>query len=922
MRSKLLLLLTVSFAVTTLFAGPVDLAKATKAGAGFAQTTLSSTERSDAVSLVIATNDYYVFNVGANGFVIISADDRFRPIVGYSDEGCFPTENPSPEMMYYLDNLSQGRQVALRTDLPADPVVAEEWASLLSGNPMPSRHAGKAASFLLTTKWNQNAPYNKFCPGNSYAGCVATAMSQVMNYWKYPTHGWGHHSYIHYAWGELAVNFAESEYDFSLMPNTIGMESPVEYIDAIAKFMYDCGVAVDMDYSTDGSGAYSQDVPEAVLKYFGYTNRCRIYSRDAFELAEFQKILKDQFDLGWPCYYSGSDTNGGGGHAFVCDGYDENDLFHFNWGWSGSGNGFYAIDELNVSSYAFNSGQAVITNFVPPMVFDNTAKAPESLTAIPNGDEDFSVTLSWVNPSATLDGRPLEAIDQILVARDGVVVGIYDNPVPGEAMTQVIPTRLPAMVNFKVYAVCNGYEGRKASAEGINLGPVCEWKIRCYSPDQNQGLLTLFNSAGAKIGEFVPETEERMVPVEVPQGRVLMGWTAPADSIHLEIQVLDGDDQPVFAYEGPSGNMPVGIFYEIVNTCGGEGSLLHPTDLTAQVVENNVQLQWKGIPDPGYGYNIYRDGYLYTMVADTTSFVDVEAASEMHSYFVTAFCREGETDPSNICCAIAVTPESCPRNLQGELDGNKIILQWEMPENTEGLEAFAIYKKVAGEKYKLAKMVDGSTTKYTFRNQPVGECYQFMLTALYAPDGQVESSPAPNAQHPELLFVEINTTHLPSGLTLENQGEGELLLQWDPAFLAETYNLYLNGTLYQEGLTETHYTDLVTDLDQIRVYYVTGVVNGVESSPSNKAWWGNVSVPESVSGDFRVYPNPTTGPMTVKADELREVVVYAVTGQELLRQKTNQDEVLLDLSGYPQGLYLIQMHTGKGTFVRNLVVMP
>ncbi|MBP5574037.1 MAG: C10 family peptidase [Bacteroidales bacterium] len=924
MKNRLLLLLALTLSVGCLFAGPVDLATAQKVGVGFAQTALSQSAKADALQLVSATDHYYVFNVGTNGFVLVSADDRFRPIVGYSDEGCFPTENASPEMMYYLDNLSQGRQMLSRAVASADPQVVGEWEALLRGERLPSRNGNRAKFYLLTTKWNQNAPYNKFCPGNSYAGCVATAMSQVMNYWKYPTHGWGHHSYYHYQWGELAVDFSSSVYDFDKMPNGIAADSDPEYIDAIAKFMYDCGVAVDMDYSTDGSGAYSQDVPDAVLKYFGYTNRCRIYSRDAFDLAEFHQILKDQFDLGWPCYYSGSDTEGQGGHAFVCDGYDENDLFHFNWGWSGSGNGFFAIDELNVSGYMFNSGQAVITNFVPPFVFENTAKAPDYLTAVPNGDEDFSVTLSWVNPTATLDGRPLEAIDQIVVERDGVVVGLYENPVPGASVTQVIPTRLPAMVNYRVYAVCNGYSGRKAHADGINLGPVCDWQIRCYSPDQiegSRGMLTLFNAAGSKLGEFVPETEDRKVTMEVPQGRVTMSWTAPADSMDVAISILDAEGQTVFDYAGPSVNMPTGIFFETVNTCGGAGSLVHPSDLTAEVEGENVLLHWTGIPDPGYGYNIYRDGYFYNMVPDTTSFVDVGNAAVMHSYYVTAFCHEGETDPSNTVCAVIETDGLSPRAFEGEMTNKKIVFHWELPEQAEGIDAFVLYRKYPGEEYKQVKMLPGTSTSYTLNNQQLGKRYFFKLTALYGEQGEVESSPARTALHPELYYLEINATHLPSGLRLEDQGDGTVLLQWDPALLAESYNLYRNGELYRENITEAQYTDTLSATESMVVYQVTGMLKGVESSPSNRACWGNVSVGETPTEALSVFPNPTDDTVWVQADGLSEVTVFNTAGQRLMHRHADASEMRLDLSGCPQGMVFLRIQTTHGVQVRKVVVM-
>ena len=926
MRTFLLALLVVTLSVVNLFAGPVDSAKAGKAGAGFVQTVFPQTTKSETLQLVLATDQYYVFNVGASGFVMVSADDRFRPIVGYSEEGTFPLENPSPEMLYYLDNLSQGRQAALRSLDGADPQVTEEWTLLLNGNPLPSRNGLRSRFYLVQTKWNQNAPYNQYCPGNSYAGCVATAMSQVMNYWKHPTQGRGSHTYHHRVWGDLTADFSSAEYRFDLMPNSIGLGSPQANIDAIAYFMYHCGIAVDMDYSTDGSGAMSQDVPEAVLKYFDYTNRCRLYSRDAFSLAEFQRILKDQFDLGWPCYYSGSDTDGQGGHAFVCDGYDESDLFHFNWGWGGSGDGFFAIDELNVSGYAFNSGQAVIANYVPTEVFSNTANAPDYFTAVPNGDEAFSVTLSWVNPATTMGGRPLESIDQVVVLRDGVVMATFDNPVPGSAMTEVLQTRLPATFNFMVYAVCNGVPGRKARVDDVCLGPVCDWKVRCYSADEtsgSRGMLTLYNSAGVKLGEFEPEQADRTLSMEVPQGRLSMAWVAPSDSIYLEISILDSEDQPVFAYTGSSLDLPTGFFFETVNTCGGSGILTHPSDLVAEVVGENVLLRWTGIPDPGFGYNIYRDGYLYGMVADTTSFVDVGSASEMHSYFVTAFHPEGESDPSNTCCAVMETEGMCPRSLEGEvLSGRRIKLSWELPENTEGLAAFNIYRKTPGEPYRIVKTVSGNKTNYTLQNQQLGKRYHFKVTALYGEQGEVESSPARSALHPELFYLEVNGTHLPSGLRLEDQGEGRIQLQWDPALLAESYNLYRNDTLYREHLTEPLFIDTLTTLEGILVYQVTGVLNGVESSRSNRACWGNVSIPESETSPLKIFPNPTSGKVLLQAEGLQEVAVFNTGGQLLHREKVSGSELSLDFSQYRTGLLYLRIQTEKGVLVRKVVVMP
>ena len=845
--------------------------------------------------------------------------------MGYSEEGLFPTENPSPEMMYYLDNLSQGRQAALAASFQQDEKTGEEWQRLLSGNPLPSRNGERKSFYLVKTKWNQNFPYNKFCPsegGRTYAGCVATAMSQVMNYWQYPTHGFGQHSYTHYQYGVLSANFAEAEYNFDLMPLSISDQSPVENIDAIALFMYHCGIAVDMGYATDGSGAYSEDVPDAELKYFGYTNCSRLVYRDNLPLGQFQALLKNQFDMGWPVYYSGSDTGGNGGHAFVCDGYDDNDMFHFNWGWSGSGDAFYAIDELNVSSYAFNSGQAFIANFVPASVFVNTSKAPDYFTAIPNGDEGFTVTLSWTNPTATLEGAPIEAIDAMVVMRDGVIIQTFDNPAIGETMTFVDEAGLPITVNYTVHAVCNGVAGRKAHANGINLGPACNWTVNITAGQEtgwNDGALVLLNSSGVVLAELTPSRSEESFQVEVPVGRTYLNWTAPSDELEIGIEIMDALGQTVFSYEGSSALMPQGLFFEVVNTCGEERYFEAPSELTAEVDGENTVLQWKGAANPELLYIIYRDGYFYTMVENTT-FTDEGAAFTMHSYFITSFCPEGESDPSNTVSAVAATELEAPRDIDFEmLDSGKAKISWNAPEQTDLLAGYEVYRKALGEDYKRIKLVGANVNSYTDNNNlPEGNKYYYKVMAVYRDRAYLYSSPARSLQHPDQHYVEINNTHIPSGLTLEEQ-ENSVLLHWDEALLAETYNVYRNGERIAEGLTETEFT---CEADGQPAYFqVTGVRNGVESSRSYRAGYAHYAIDENETAGVTLYPNPSTGLTLVQAEGLQQVKVFNVAGQHLLTCQAAGNKALVDLGGQKPGVYFLRITTDRGEQVQKLVLM-
>ncbi|MCR5014632.1 MAG: C10 family peptidase [Bacteroidales bacterium] len=927
MRRLLLVLLLLAFGMEGLRAGTVDVATALKAAKGFTATTSDSRLRNEQPRLVLATPDYFVFNVGETGFVIISSDDCFRPVIGYSYEGTF-VEPASPELAYYLENMAQGRHAALRASIQQDETVREEWTRLLEGRPLPSRNGGRASFYLVQTRWDQGAPYNRFCPpfnggALSYAGCVATAMSQVMNYWRHPSHGYGNHSYIHQQYGELSADFASANYDFDKMPLTL-VGATEEEINEVALFMFHCGIAVNMSYSPDGSGAYSQDVPEAVMSYFNYSNSCRHINRDDYSLGEFQTILKNQFDLGWPCYYSGSDADAGSGHAFVCDGYDDNDMFHFNWGWSGSGNGYFAIDALNVNSYAWNSGQAVLLNFVPGTVFDNTTVIPGNFTAVPNGDESFSVTLSWTNPKEMINGTPLETIDQMVVKRDGVVVKTFDDAVPGEAMSYVDVTGLPIAVDYSIHAVVNDVNGRVASAKDVKLGPSCDWTVKMRSDSDAgwpSGSLTLLNSSGEKVGSFAAESADDTFDVEVSQGWTTFLWTAPADSMNLGFDIIDGTGSTVFSYDGPSAMMPQGTFFEMVNTCEGEGSLEHPSNLKANVEGEDVVLEWTGIADPGYGYIIYRDGLLHSMVADATSFVDHGSASTLHSYHVTAFTMKGESDPSNTCSAISTNEEMCPRSLSfEELAGGNIMLSWEAPENAENLSGYRIYSRRKGESFSSFKNLSASHLSYKLGSSLEPGChYDFTVVGIYN-NGAMESGPAQSALNADQHFVSINYTHLPSNLKFL-QEPGILYFQWDKAFLADSYNVYCNGEKIAESLTETLYTDTISTERSLRIYQVTGVRNGVESSPSNKAVFGNTSVGENGLAEAGIYPNPSKGVFTVKAESMTSITVYSLTGQRMLYRPVSGNQVEVDLSGLPTGVYFVLLASEQGNAIQKVVLV-
>ena len=346
----------------------------------------------------IATRNYsnmYIFS-GENSFVIVSADDRVSPIIGYSDSNPFAINDATVNINYWLRKINNDIQIAIDNKAEATEEIRNEWETLIAGNKLTPK-SRSAVEALMKTQWNQDDPYNNLCPGGSMTGCAATAMSQVMKYWNWPLKGVGTHTYLENDYGLLSVNYGKTLYDWHNMTNTYSNKSTDIEEEAVATIMYHCGVALNMNYSPEGSGAYPSDVSAAFKRNFNYKSST-IHDEVVFDYSSTQWInmLKEELDNGRPIVYNGWDTNNGG-HSFVCDGYDENNLFHFNWGWGGYCDGNYAIGELNPGTGGIGSGSGeyneknFITLGIEPNVNDDN---DFYLTAYSDGYEP-TMRLSW-----------------------------------------------------------------------------------------------------------------------------------------------------------------------------------------------------------------------------------------------------------------------------------------------------------------------------------------------------------------------------------------------------------------------------------------------------------------------------------------------------------------------------------------------
>ena len=372
------------------------------------------------LSMPIEVEGLHLFNLeDGNGFVIVSNDDRTDAILGYSDEGTLDPENMPDNMRAWLHGY-------------ADQI---KWMDEHGITAKASRRAGVKTDIapLMVTKWNQGTPYNNLVNTTDYftytgavTGCVATAMAQVMYYTAKK------------AGVPSSVTLkATDEYDTSygktipvvpagtvlnwskMLPEYTAGSYTDEEATAVATLMQACGASVHMDYANSASGgssAFAGDVPGALINYFGYKNTTKYVDRSSYTYANWIDMLYHELSVGRPVFYSGQST--GGGHAFVCDGYEYEDYFHINWGWGGKSDGYFKLSALDPdeqgiggssSTDGYHLGQGAIVGIQlesgtgtvesNPSTIDLTLNSVTASKASMTTDETINITFYITNNS-------------------------------------------------------------------------------------------------------------------------------------------------------------------------------------------------------------------------------------------------------------------------------------------------------------------------------------------------------------------------------------------------------------------------------------------------------------------------------------------------------------------------------------------
>lgn len=316
-----------------------------------------------------STPALYVVNVADDGFVVVSGDDRFREILGYCTTDSYAPDAVVPDgLQYWLGFLASEMQAAMENGYQGAP-TAEANTYTTSVEP------------LVTTRWNQTKPYNNMIP-NYATGCVATGMAQVMNYWKYPTHGIGSHTNSYFP--AYSADFAATTYDWANMKDEYGGKFDTKaQVDAVATLMLHLGIATDMRWTADNSGTPNMYAGYVLINNFGYNPNLYAEGRDYLSLGAWKALLLDQLYSGHPLCYAGmTNDHSGAGHFFVLDGYDASTgKFHFNWGWGGAFDGYFDITALEPGGAgqagaltgSYNYYQQAFINVQPSLAGDYVA---------------------------------------------------------------------------------------------------------------------------------------------------------------------------------------------------------------------------------------------------------------------------------------------------------------------------------------------------------------------------------------------------------------------------------------------------------------------------------------------------------------------------------------------------------------------
>jgi hypothetical protein len=951
MRKLTTLLLSLLF-VTFAFGKSVTMEKASQVASNYFATysgkSLVNIDNSFSKSYQGITT-YYVFNFTGGGFVVVSADDIAIPVLAQSNQGFVEYEITNPATKFMFESYSMEIAHAIASGMENSESVAE-WNSILNNDiDAPTMDVAP----LITTNWDQGQWYNYYCPtaaggpgGKAWAGCVATTMGQVMKYYNFPEKGVLSHSYNHPTYGNQSANFGTTLYNFTGMGSSATSGSYTE----IATLLRHAGVAVNMDYAPDGSGAFSTDVPWAMATYFNYDQATIKYSpKSDYTNTTWVAFLKSELDASRPLYYSGSGP--GGGHAWVCDGYRTSDnKFHMNWGWSGSSNGYFtATGTIVAGGYTFNQNFAVVSGIKPgnPNLIVRFTDLPE-LTAAPYGP-----TLN-LNCSV-IEGNPTSVklyIDDQVVFTTTQSTFTY----PWNTGTAALGTHV-----LKVEAI----EGSSTAFHKVSVS-LSEWVPQAsgftaasrgikfmHAIDTNVVWASAYDGSGgtAVIQEFT----------KTVNGGTL--WTPGVvnGTAGLEISMIYGlnKDTAYVAMYKTSGTKPMGIY---VTKNGGTTWAHQPTALFSNAISFpnvvhffnandgfcmgdpiNNEFEIYTTSNGGTTWTVVPAGNIANPLTGEFGVVGYYSAYGDNAWFGTNMGRVYRSNDKGLHWAASATTFA-----------NTIYTDVEFRDALNGLAQ----DKGEASTGALCETSDGGITWTAVTSAgDVGTadfCYvpgtentwvstesntARVLGAAYSFDGGHSWAHAGGTEANQYLAVDFVNNHcgwagtfnldattdgifkfiglLQPGSVLNpvtnlvaQPLDNSVHLTWtEPATIPLSYNIYRNDSLLANTPSLQYHDAPVANGPQN--YCVTAVYDLGESFKTCTTVWLTVGVPNTDEAAYRVYPNPASEIINVVTPvKFTEVRLVNNVGQVVYRNNYKGTNLQILTEGFDPGMYILQIYTG------------
>ena len=833
---------------------------------------------------LVSASELYIYNFGEQGFIIISGNTVLPPVLGWSDQGVFPDMDDAPEnFRSWIAHYSEMIDFSIANGIQPEADIQRQWDEAAQGV-FGSRNV-QTVDPLVNTHWNQDCYYNEYCPeapgwgwggwgggpcGHAYAGCVACAMAQVMKYWNYPVTGFGSHSYVHSEYGEQSANFAATTYQWDDMPNDVWGSN-----DAVATLMYHCGVSVNMNYGPDGSGAYSTDVETAMRSYFGYCG-AKYRQKSSYSEEAWIAMLKADLDLSHPIYYSGS--NGSSGHAFVCDGYDSNDLMHFNFGWSGSGDAFYSTYEVN----GFNQGQAVVTNIFPVSI---QADDNGIIYVSADGTGDGS---SWDNATNKLQ------FASALSSGGGIRVWVKSGTYYGDTTDQEGAFSIAAY--NRVYG---GFEG--------NEGPDYDLSLRDF-----EKCPTILDGQGVR--------------------RVLLQDQAFSTASQA---IWDG-----FTIQNGSIGSGAGVYlnnYTTLNNCNiinnvatmyGGGIYINTTGGTAHVTLNNCRIMDNNASMGGGVCDRIGANYTNCRISNNTASTK---GGGIYLY--------NNTEPVFKNCLISNNTAKNAGGMYARGKFNAYNCDIVMNLATESIGG--IYHEERHNKYYncilWGNVADGQPSQMEGLSD-----YEFCAVQGGVDGTEIIDLPAENSGQEPGVFVRFNHPAQGAGANYHNEnwslksrsiclnagkpnttGLGNTDIAGNPRLQKGrveigAYESCASLTLIEDALFESNLPYWFFDRPLTEPGYYTHVIDGHDcDSVIGLKLDVLVGINEQNETSIQVWPNPTKGLLHIKADDLQAVEIHNLLGQVVLQAKETE---MLNLDNLEKGVYIVIAYDKYGTKVVTKVI--